>query len=131
MTIGKTTFGNKIYLYDSDTRFIKDQAGNGEGSLTAAGVVHELIESYKQNNDVKQIQAEMQKEIAEISQKQNELQKMMAAINWRLSSLTGLSSDLAWQGQRNSRLCGTMTREEFEKGSSALPKMSDPLKEQK
>ena len=120
---------NKIYLYDCDARFIKEQLGNGADNLTAAGVVHELIESYKQNNDVKQIQAEMQKEIAEIGQKQKELQKMMAAINWHLSSLTGLSSDLAWQGQRSSRLYDAMSREEFEKSSSSLPKMSDPFKE--
>ena len=122
---------NKIYLYDGDAKFIKEQVGNGYDSLTAAGVVHELIESYKQNNDVKQIQAEMQKEIAEISQKKNELQKMMAAINWHLSSLTGLSSDLAWQGQRNNRLYGAMSREEFEKSSSSFPKMTGPFKEPK
>lgn len=122
---------NKIYLYDGDAKFIKEQVGSGYDNLTAAGVVHELIESYKQNNDVKQIQVEMQKEIAEISQKQNELQKMMAAINWHLSSLTGLSSDLAWQGQRNNRLYGAMSRKEFEKSSSPLPKMTEPLKEQK
>lgn len=122
---------NKIYLYNGDAKFIKEQVGSGYDNLTAAGVVHELIESYKQNNDVKQIQAEMQKEIAEISQKQNELQKMMAAINWHLSSLTGLSSDLAWQGQRKNSLYGAMAREEFEKSSSSLPKMTEPLKEQK
>lgn len=122
---------NKIYLYDGDAKFIKEQVGNGYDNLTAAGVVHELIESYKQNNDVKQIRDAMQKEIAEISQKQSELQKMMAAINWHLSSLTGLSSDLAWQGQRNNRLYGAMSRKEFEKSSSPLPKMTEPLKEQK
>lgn len=122
---------NKIYLYDGDAKFIKEQVGSGYDNLTAAGVVHELIESYKQNNDVKQIQVEMQKEIAEISQKQNELQKMMAAINWHLSSLTGLSSDLAWQGQRNNRLHGAMSREEFEKSSSSLPKMTEQFKEPK
>lgn len=122
---------NKIYLYDGDAKFIKEQVGSGYDNLTAAGVVHELIESYKQNNDVKQIQVEMQKEIAEISQKQNELQKMMAAINWHLSSLTGLSSDLAWQGQRNNRLYGAMSREEFKKSSSSLPKMTEQFKEPK
>lgn len=51
---------SKIYLYEGDAKFIKEQLG------------HELIESYKQNNDVKQIQAEMQKEIAGISQKQKD-----------------------------------------------------------
>lgn len=121
---------NKIYLYDGDAKFIKEQVGSGYDNLTAAGVVHELIESYKQNNDVKQIQDAMQKEIAEISQKQNEMQKMMAAINWHLSSLTGLSSDLAWQEQRSNRLYGAMTEEEFEKSSSSFPKMTEPLKEQ-
>lgn len=100
---------NKIYLYDGDAKFIKEQVGNGYDNLTAAGVVHELIESYKQS----------------------ELQKMIAAINWHLSSLTGLSSDLAWQGQRNNRLYGGMSREEFENSSSSLPKMDEPLKEQK
>lgn len=122
---------NKIYLYDGDAKFIKEQVGNGYDNLTAAGIVHELIESYKQNNDVKQIQNAMQKEIAEISQKQNEMQNMMAAIIWHLSSLTGLSSDLAWQGQRNNRLYGAMSRKEFEKSFSPLPKMTEPLKEQK
>lgn len=122
---------NKIYLYDGDAKFIKEQVGSGYDNLTAAGVVHELIESYKQNNDVKQIQDAMQKEIAEISQKQNEMQNMMAAINWHLSSLTGLSNDLAWQGQRSNRLYGAMTEEEFEKSSSSFTKMTEPLKEQK
>lgn len=127
MTLSST---NKIYLYDGDAKFIKEQVGSGYDNLTAAGVVHELIESYKQNNDVKQIQDAMQKEIAEISQKQNEMQNMMAAINWHLSSLTGLSSDLAWQGQRSNRLYGAMTEDEFEKSSSFFPKMTEPLKEQ-
>lgn len=127
MTLSST---NKIYLYDGDAKFIKEQVGSGYDNLTAAGVVHELIESYKQNNDVKQIQDAMQKEIAEISQKQNEMQNMMAAINWHLSSLTGLSSDLAWQGQRSNRLYGAMTEEEFEKSSSSFTKMTEPLKEQ-
>lgn len=72
---------NKIYLYDGDAKFIKEQVGSGYDNLTAAGVVHELIESYKQNNDVKQIQVEMQKEIDEMKCKKKLMRSAKSKMN--------------------------------------------------
>lgn len=88
---------NKIYLYDGDAKFIKEQVGSGYDNLTAAGVVHELIESYKKKKSEEQIQDAMQKEFARSSEKQKALEKKLTAIGIKLAALAELSSDFYYK----------------------------------